>query len=248
MKNNKYTIILVAIFSILFIGTGFTLILKIDSVIKNFNHSSPEEIKPFYYTEVKGLAKVLKKGGSQRVERYILAHPDIYIDTPELLYGNNLLMYTIYNNQLNKSRVLLHYGANPNHTNKSFETPLIIATKLKNYDALLLLCKFGADPNYAPGGCDKTAYRWGANDLAALIILVREGLDISNKEVFNTLLKNADNIDVIYYLICENSINADLKSIIDDNYERILDICHSSDKCNSFKKQCILSRMGAYKR
>ena len=113
-------------------------------------------------------------------------------------------MYTIYNNQLNKSRVLLHYGANPNHTNKSFETPLIIATKLKNYDALILLCEFGADPNYAPGGCDKSVYRWAANDLPALIILVRGGLDISNKEVFNTLIKNAENIDVISLLSTKN--------------------------------------------
>ena len=73
-----------------------------------------------------------------------------YVDNPNIFnkYGDNLVTYSIINNNHATLSSILNRGANPNIANKLGYTPVQIAIELNDFESLKILFSNGADLNY----------------------------------------------------------------------------------------------------
>lgn len=88
-------------------------------------------------------------------------------------HGNNILFYTIKNNDLKYTKKILQKGINVNHTNYYLQTPLLVAVEIGNEDIIQLLLDYRAKIDvydlYGNSPIDYTKY----NNLYGSYLIIR---------------------------------------------------------------------------
>lgn len=105
-------------------------------------------------TPLKSLAKAAKEGDTVLMKQ-IIDTADVDLDTPDPIYGNSLLHWTVLNRLYDAPKFLLEHGSNPNfHSKLSGLSPFILACSQcgnqKDLELLKQMLYYGADPNDAP--------------------------------------------------------------------------------------------------
>lgn len=113
--------------------------------------------KVFDATAVEELSRLVNADDSLKIVRYLQKHPEIYVDTPDRIFGSSLLQYAILNYKPHAFQALLENGADPNYVSKTGKTPLIFAAERPSWETggdtcdiismISELLNAGADPN-----------------------------------------------------------------------------------------------------
>lgn len=107
------------------------------------------DIRLWQDTPAWSLAKAVEAGDTNKINR-ILSEGNLSIDYREPLYGESLLHWAVWNNQIGMVRFLLSKGADPNlHDRFNGESAITLSCKYDEPDPeiLRLLLKYGGDPN-----------------------------------------------------------------------------------------------------
>lgn len=156
------------------------------------------------------------------IPEYCRNNPKLNIDYADPYYDMSLLMYSIINCKKQSFDALLTIGANPNFVNNKGETPLIISFKYyNNYSNsnyfIQQLIDSGANLYLSPKGVNESAYSYASRDINAIKILIKNGLNISNNDIYITMLNKATlyNKEAKDYLLFINdSINKKSDNIL----------------------------------
>lgn len=131
----------------------YFLLLFLSSCIWNNDHisSSPEYRRLFDKTPCQQIAKAILRDDSTKIERLIKKNVNL-VNYRDSVWGQTLLMYSVYFNKKNAVEILLKYGADPNVYEDSIthqgSNSILIAC---NYDhvsseILSILLDNGGDP------------------------------------------------------------------------------------------------------
>lgn len=170
------------------------------------------------------LAKAVQSNDTSEVNR-ILAKSQLSIDYREPTYGESLLYWAIYNNEIETVRFLLSKGANPNlHTRFNGESPMTLSCRYfdTDIDILSLLLEYGGNPNDHVTEQDSITYMRSnrtplycaaGSSLEKTKMLIEAGADANmalvkgDTPLYNALL--GTRFDVILYLLTEHGVDPD---------------------------------------
>ncbi len=108
---------------------------------------SYDDYRLFNNTPVEKLAEFVKNEETDSISAFIRNHKDV-INFQDTLYGNTLLMMTVYNRQEKSMECLLKNGVDVNKREFSNgSTALMVACWLQYEEGVKLLLKFGAKVN-----------------------------------------------------------------------------------------------------
>lgn len=105
------------------------------------------DVRIFEDTPVWAVALAIRDNETAKVKQLLLGKPDSILNVREKYYGQSLLNWAVYRDNLNSVEILAELGADPNLKSNDSTSAIIHAANKNETSYLKLLLEHGGDPN-----------------------------------------------------------------------------------------------------